>query len=207
MKNAEKTDPRVDAYIAGAAPFAQPILKHLRKLVHQEVPQAEETLKWRLPTFVLDGQILCGMAAFKAHCAFMFWHKDMEAVLGPVAEAAPTAYGNLGRVTSLEGLPSEKRMRGYLRKAAEIHASGVPARPRAKKASSAPAKVPSDLAAGMKKNRAAAETFAKLPPSGRKEYIEWIIEAKRDETRKKRVATALAWLAEGKSRNWKYENC
>jgi uncharacterized protein YdeI (YjbR/CyaY-like superfamily) len=204
MKN---TDPRVDAYIAKAAPFAQPILRHLRKLVRTEVPEAEETLKWKLPSYVLRGQILCGFAAFKAHCTFMFWHKDMEAVLGPVAESAPTAMGNLGRVTSLDDLPAEKKMRGYLRKAAALNESGAPARPREKKAPSAPAKVPSDLAAGMKKNRAAAATFEKLPPSGRKDYIQWITEAKRDETRQKRLATALEWLAEGKSRNWKYESC
>jgi uncharacterized protein YdeI (YjbR/CyaY-like superfamily) len=206
MSQSPKTDPRVDAYVEKAAPFARPILKHLRRLVH-EVPGVEETLKWRLPTFVLDGRILCGMAAFKAHCAFMFWHKGMEAVLGPVAESAPTAYGNLGRVTSLEDLPSEKRMRGYLRKAAEIQSSGTPARPREKKTPSQPAQIPGDLAAGMKKNRKAAATFAKLPPSGKREYVEWIIEAKRDETRRKRVVTALEWLAEGKSRNWKYEQC
>jgi uncharacterized protein YdeI (YjbR/CyaY-like superfamily) len=207
MTKSGNTDPRVDAYIAKAAPFAQPVLEHLRRLVHSEVPEAQETIKWRLPTFVVDGRIFCGMAAFKAHCAFMFWHKEMEAVLGPVAEAAPTAYGNLGRVTKVEDLPSKKRMRGYLRKAAELHASGVPARPREKKAPAAPPKVPSDLAAGMKKNRSAAATFAKLPPSGKRDYVEWITGAKRDETRRKRLATALEWLAEGKSRNWKYENC
>jgi len=207
MPKASNTDPRVDAYIASAATFARPILRHLRKLVREEVPEAQETIKWRTPTFVLDGHIFCGIAAFKAHCAFMFWHKGMEEVLGPVAESAPTAYGNLGRVTTLDELPSEKRMRTYLRKAAALHASGAPARPREKKKPSPPAKVPNDLTAGMKKNRAAAATFAKLPPSGKREYVEWITQAKRDETRQKRVATALEWLAEGKSRNWKYENC
>ncbi|HYR47006.1 MAG TPA: YdeI/OmpD-associated family protein [Thermoanaerobaculia bacterium] len=204
MKN---TDPRIDSFIAKSAGFAKPILRHLRKLVHEACPDCEETLKWSAPTFMYAGRIMCGMAAFKEHCAFIFWHQGMEKVLGPDGDKSVTAMGSLGRITSLEDLPSDKKMIGYLRKAAALNESGTPARPRPKKRPAARLVVPEDLAAGLKKNKAAAATFEEFSPSHRKEYIEWITEARRDETRQKRLSTTLAWLAEGKSRNWKYENC
>jgi uncharacterized protein YdeI (YjbR/CyaY-like superfamily) len=206
MKNAN-TDPRVDAYVEKAAGFAQPILRHLRKLVHKACPEAEETLKWRMPTFTYRGKILCGMAAFQQHCTFGFWHKDMVAVLGSDGDPAQPAMGSLGRITSLADLPPNRRLSGYIRKAVALHESDVPARPRAARAPSAPLRVPADLAAALKRNKTASAHFEKFSPSRRKEYIEWITEAKRDETRQKRLGTALEWIAEGKSRNWKYENC
>ena len=204
MKN---TDPRVDAYVAKAAGFAKPILRHLRKLVHEACPDTEETLKWSLPAFLYGGKIMAGMAAFKEHCTFGFWHQGMGAELGPDGEKEATAMGSLGRIKSLEDLPSDRAMLRYIRKAAALNESGAPARPRPARRPAAPLAVPEDLAAALKKNKAAAAAFEKFSPSHRKEYIEWITEAKRDETRQKRLATTLEWLAEGKSRNWKYENC
>jgi uncharacterized protein YdeI (YjbR/CyaY-like superfamily) len=204
MKN---SDPRVDAYIAKSAEFARPILKHLRKLVHEACPDAEETLKWSMPAFLHGGKIMAGMAAFKGHCTFGFWHKDMVAVLGPDGDKESTAMGSLGRIANLEDLPSDRAMLRYIRKAVALNESNVPARPRPVKRLAAPLAVPEDLAAALKKDRAAAATFEKFSPSHRKEYIEWITEARRDETRQKRLATTIEWLAEGKSRNWKYENC
>ena len=204
MKN---TDPRIDAHIEKAAGFAKPILRHLRTLVHDACPDAEETLKWSMPAFVYRGKILCGMAAFKGHCTFGFWHQGMTAVLGPEGEKSDTAMGSFGRLTSLDDLPSDRTMTRYIKKAAALNESGSPARPRPKKRPAAALVVPADLAAGLKKNKAAAATFAEFSPSHRKEYIEWITEARRDETRQKRLSTTLAWLAEGKTRNWKYENC
>jgi uncharacterized protein YdeI (YjbR/CyaY-like superfamily) len=204
MKN---TDPRIDSHIAKAAGFAKPILRHLRKLVHEACPEAEETVKWSSPTFVYRGRILCGMAAFQSHCTFGFWHQEMEAVLGADGEKADTAMGSFGRITTLDELPPDKTMLRYVKKAAELNESDAPARPRPPKRPAAPLIVPKDLAAALKKNKAAAASFEKFSPSHRKEYIEWIKEAKRDETRQKRLATTLEWLAEGKSRNWKYENC
>lgn len=203
----EKTDPRIDAHIAKAAEFAKPILRHLRKLVHEACPEAEETLKWSSPTFVYRGKIMCGMAAFKGHCTFGFWHQGMTAELGPDGDKADTAMGSLGRIASLDDLPSDRAMLRYIRKAAVLNESDAPARPRPAKRPAAPLAVPGDLAAALKTNKAAAATFEKFSPNARKEYIEWITEAKRDETRQKRLATTLEWLAEGKSRNWKYENC
>jgi len=202
MKN---TDPRVDAYVAKAAPFAKPILKHVRELVHAACPEVEETLKWSMPAFIYRGKIMCGMAAFKEHCTFGFWHQGMEEVIGP--ENSDTAMGSFGRLRSVEDLPSDRVMTRFIRKAVALNDSDIPARQRAPRAQSAPLPVPADLAAALKKNKTAAAAFEKLAPGQRKEYIEWITEAKRDETRLKRLTTALEWIAEGKRRNWKYENC
>jgi uncharacterized protein YdeI (YjbR/CyaY-like superfamily) len=201
-------DPRIDAYIAKAAPFAQPILKHLRDLVHRGCPAATEAIKWSMPHFEHAGGILCGMAAFKAHCTFGFWHQGMEKIIGPLGTNANEAMGTFGRITSLVDLPDDKTMIRFIQEAAKLNESGAPARPRppangAKKE----LPVPADLAAALKKNKTAAKTFESFSPSHRKEYIQWIIEAKREETRQKRLETTLAQLASGKSLHWKYQNC
>ena len=200
----EHIDPRIDAYIAKSADFAKPILIHLRKLVHEACPEATETMKWSFPHFEHHG-VLCSMAAFKAHGAFGFWHKGMEPVLAADGAKAETAMGSLGRITSFGDLPSEKTMLRYIRQAAKLNESGAPARPVAKPRPVLA--VPADLASALKKNKLAAAAFENFSPSHRRDYIEWITEAKREETRGKRLATTLEWLAEGKSRNWKYENC
>ncbi|MEO8430268.1 MAG: YdeI/OmpD-associated family protein [Acidobacteriota bacterium] len=204
MKN---TDPRVDAYIAKSAPFAKPILRRLRELVHKASPEVEETLKWGMPSFIHRGKILCGMAAFKEHCTFGFWHGGMVEVLRAGGEEAESAMGSFGRLTGLGDLPSDAKMSGYIRKATALTESDVPARPPRARQPATPAPVPPDLAAGLKKNKPAAKTFQAFAPSHRNEYVEWITEARRPETRQKRLETALEWLAEGKRRNWKYENC
>ena len=202
-------DPRIDAYIEKAADFAQPILRHLRKCVHRGCPDATETIKWSMPHFDYAGSILCGFGAFKAHCVFGFWHQGMNEVLGAHAGRSDSAMGTFGRITKIEDLPDEKTLIGFIKAAAKLNESGAPSRPRptATKGAKKELAVPSDLAAALKKNRKAATTFADFSPSHRKEYIEWITEAKREETRSKRLATTLEWLAEGKSRNWKYMNC
>ena len=150
---------------------------------------------------------MCGMAAFKEHCTFGFWHKGMEAVLEKDGAKGDQAWGSLGRITSLRDLPSDKALLRYVRMAAKLNESDAPARPRPAGKKAAPLPVPADLAAALKKNRKAAATFERFSPSHRRDYIEWITEAKREETRRKRLATTLEWLEEGKSRNWKYENC
>jgi uncharacterized protein YdeI (YjbR/CyaY-like superfamily) len=203
----KRTDPRIDAYIAKSADFAKPVLRHLRKLMHEGCPEAEETLKWSSPTFLHREKIICGMAAFKAHCTFGFWHKGLEEVLGKDGAKADSAMGSFGRITSLDDLPSDRKLLGYIRTAAKLNESDVPGRPRPARKPAAPLPVPADLATALKKNKPAAAAFGKFSPGHRKEYIEWITEAKRDDTRAKRLATTLEWLAEGKSRNWKYEKC
>ena len=201
-------DPRIDAYIAKAAPFAQPILKHLRKLVHTGCPDVTETIKWNMPHFESGSRVLCSMAAFKAHCTFGFWHQGMEKIIGEHGTKAGDAMGTFGRITSLADLPEDKTMIRFVREAVKLNESGVPGRPRpASNGKRRELPVPTDLAQALKKNKAAAKTFEGFTPSHRKEYVQWITEAKRDETRHKRIETTLEWLAEGKPRNWKYMNC
>src|SRR5438552_8879090 len=157
-----KTDPRFDAYIDKAADFAQPVLRHIRALVHEECPEAEEAMKWSSPAFVYRGRLLCGVAAFKAHCTFGFWHKGMEAVLDQDGVREGGAMGSFGRITSLEDLPSDRKMRQYIRKAAALGDTEGPARPRPAGKPAAPVVVPPDLAAALRKNKAAAATFEKF---------------------------------------------
>jgi uncharacterized protein YdeI (YjbR/CyaY-like superfamily) len=198
-----KKDKRVDAYIENSPEFAKPILKHLRAIVHSTCPDAEETIKWRMPTFMHHG-ILCGMAAFKQHCAFgLFKHKLVFEDKDKSISAE--AMGQFGRITALAELPPAKTIARYIRKGMELNENGVKL-PRAP-AKKAALTVPGDLSAALKKNKQALIVFEKFAPSHKREYIEWITEAKRDETRTKRLAQAVEWMAEGKPRNWKYMNC
>ena len=200
------TDARIDAYIAKAAEFAQPILTHLRQLVHKACPEATETVKWGMPFFESNGAILCNMAAFKEHCSFGFWNaslmKDPESILQVKDKGA---MGHFDRITSKKDLPSDKILLSYIKEAATLNARGIKKPAPAKKAPKAPLAMPPALTAALKKSKKAQATFEAFPPSHRREYIEWIIEAKTDETRDKRVATTIEWLTEGKSRMWKYK--
>jgi uncharacterized protein YdeI (YjbR/CyaY-like superfamily) len=196
-------DPRVDAYIAQAGEFAQPILRWLRDVVHRHCPEVEESIKWGFPHFLHHG-MLCSMAAFKQHCSFGFW----KGTLFVVDSRNDEAMGQFGRITSLENAPDEKLLAGYIRQAMQFNESGTkPARGSKDAAPRAPAQVPDDLAAALKNNRKAAAVFEGFSNTNRREYIEWITEAKRAETRAKRLAQTLEWLAEGKARNWKYQDC
>jgi uncharacterized protein YdeI (YjbR/CyaY-like superfamily) len=196
-------DPRVDAYIAQAAEFAQPILTYLRGVVHQQCPEVEESIKWGFPHFLYHG-MLCSMAAFKQHCSFGFWKGALF-----VADARnDEAMGQFGRITSLQDAPGKKLLGGYIRQAMQFNESGAKPAGRTKDAvPRPPAEVPDDLAAALKKNRKAAAVFDGFSNTNRREYIEWITQAKRAETREKRLAQTLEWLAEGKPRNWKYQDC
>ena len=198
-----RKDPRVDAYIAKAQPFARPILTHIRKAVHAACPEVEETMKWSFPHFDYKG-MLCSMASFKAHCAFGFWKASLLKDSGIPAKSAE-AMGQFGRLTSVSELPSEKVLAALVTKAAALNDEGVKP-PRRKQAPKEPIEVPDDLAAALKKNRKALAAFDAFPPSHKREYVEWIVEAKTDETRQRRIATAIEWMAAGRSRNWKYES-
>jgi uncharacterized protein YdeI (YjbR/CyaY-like superfamily) len=195
-------DPRIDAYIDNAAPFARPILTHLREVVHAACPQVAETLKWKSPSFEYKG-LLCGMASFKEHCAFGFWKHEL--VTGE-SDRSREAMGSFGRITSVRDLPPRQVLTGYVKKAMELNEQGIKG-PRTKTVGKGPVEVPPDLQAALSKHTKARATFEGLSASHRREYVEWIVEAKREETRKRRLATALEWLAEGKSRNWKYDRC
>jgi len=194
-------DPRIDAYIAKSADFAKPILQHLRKVVHAGCPDVVETMKWSMPHFEHKG-FMCGMAAFKEHCAFGFWKADL--ILEPGETSDKSGMGSFGGIRSLADLPNEKKLIGYVRKAAALNEAGVKAPGRTQPKKRKPLAMPEDLTAALKKNAGARKTFEGFPPSHRREYIEWITEAKREETRKERLAKTMKWLAEGKARNWKY---
>ena len=194
-------DPRVDAYVARSAEFARPILVRLRSLVHRACPAAEETIKWGMPFFLSDGAILCHMAAFKGHCAFGLW--KAARVLGGRARGQE-AMGQFGRIGSLADLPSDDEIVVLLRKAAAVDRKTVSAAARPARRKEAPA-MPADFRRALKKNARARTSFEAFSPSKRRDYIEWLNEAKRDETRRRRLETAIGWIEQGKSRNWKYE--
>ncbi len=194
-------DPRVDAYIAARQPFARPILTHLRELVHAHAPGTEETLKWGMPYFVLNGQNLAGMAAFKAHATFGFWRD--EEVTGSPRHA--DAMGSMGRLVGLSDLPSDEALGAWIAKAAALCGEDKPKRAAPK--SKPTLDFPDDLRAALKANAAAQGHWDAFSPGKRRDYIEWVIDAKREETRAKRIAITADQVAEGKDRNWKYKGC
>ena len=199
------TDKRIDAYIAKSADFAKPILTHLRELVHKNCPTVTETVKWGMPFFEYNGSILCNMAAFKQHCSFGFWNAgQMKNADSKLQVRDRGAMGNFDRITSLKDLPADKAMAGYIKEAASLIEKGVK-KPVAKKAPKPELPMPTELTAALKKNKKAQATFESFSPSHRREYIEWITEAKTEATREKRIATTVEWLTEGKSRMWKYQ--
>jgi uncharacterized protein YdeI (YjbR/CyaY-like superfamily) len=198
-----KKDPRIDAYIAKSAPFAQPILKRLRKLIHAGCPDVEESIKWSCPHFMFHG-MLCSMAAFKEHCTFGFWKGPLMKTLG-TTERSDQAMGQYGRLTNVANLPADKKILAQVKEAAQLNADGIKL-PRSKTPKT-PLKIPPYFTAALKGNPKAFTTFQGFTPSHQREYVEWITEAKSDATRQKRLSTALEWLAQGKSRHWKYEKC
>jgi hypothetical protein len=197
-------DPRIDAYIARSAPFARPILKRLRAAVHSACPKVRETLKWGAPSFEYHG-ILCGMAAFKEHCAFGFWKHDLVMGDDPEAQDAPKeAMGSFGRLRTLDDLPRKAKFMASVKKAMALNEQGVKAE-RPERAPKPAVKMHPELAAALARSKPATKTYAAFPPSQQREYLEWIAAAKGDATRKRRIAQAIEWLAAGKRRNWKYE--
>jgi len=205
-------DPKVDLYIAKARPFAQPILEHVRELVHKACPEVVETIKWSRPFFEYKGVILGNISAFKEHCSFGFWGEEISAVLRDAKVLQPDAMGSLGKLTSVADLPARKQMLDLLRQATAFidkgeYTSPIATRNKVVKAPAAAPEAPLEFTTALKANKKAAAVFAAFSPSCKKEYVEWIVDAKRAETRDKRIATAVEWISEGKQRNWKYQNC
>ena len=193
-----KKDSRIDAYIAKAQPFAQPILKHLRAVVHEACPECTETIKWGMPAFDYKGAFV-GMAAFKQHAAFNFWkHKQL------IGARPAEGMGSFGRLTSVKDLPAKSRLLALVKKAKQLNDEGTPS-PMAGRKPRAALPTPPFLQKALAKNAKAQKQFESFPPGKRRDYIEWLTEAKTEETRQRRLDTALAWIAQGKSRNWKYE--
>jgi uncharacterized protein YdeI (YjbR/CyaY-like superfamily) len=196
-------DARIDAYIAKSADFARPILTYVREVVHAACPDVEETMKWSFPHFQYKG-MLCSMAAFKEHCTFGFWKGSLIAGSGGGDEKA---MGQFGRITRLADLPSRKVLSGYIKKAMKLNEEGVKPPVRSKPKTPRELVVPETLATALQANEKARAAFEKFSLSHKREYIEWITEAKTEVTRNRRLETAIAWMAEGKPRNWKYMNC
>lgn len=195
-------DPRVDAYIARAQPFARPILEHVRERVHVLLPSGEETTKWSAPAYTLGGKILLIMAAFKAHAALNFWRG--QELRGEAAAA--DAMGQFGKLTSLDDLPPAGELDALILKAAEL-AKSAPAPRQAKHEPKPPPELHPEFAAALKAAPKASAALEGFPPSAQRDYFEWISDAKQPATRAKRIATAVEWLSEGKRRHWKYQNC
>ena len=196
-------DERVDAYIERQAEFAKPILAKLRAMVHAACPDCDETLKWSMPSFIYKGSILANMAAFKAHATFGFWQAKL--VVGQTGRERE-AMGSFGRLTRVEDLPDEATMAALIRKAMTLVDTGEKA-PRPVKHPKPALETPPDLLEALAANEAARATFDGFPPSARRDYLDWLADAKRPETRAKRLAQAVEWMAEGKRRHWKYEQC
>ncbi len=194
-------DPRVDAYIAKAADFAKPVLNRIRVLVHAVCPHVTETIKWSAPFYEHNG-ILLATPAFKKHCALIFW-KGRLIFSGLPANKNPKT--RFRRITAASDLPADEILTGYIRKAVELNDAGIKTPARARPKPKKEIAVADYFLAALQKNKKALAGFESLSPSCRREYVEWITEAKREETRAKRLKTAIEWIAKGKSRNWKYQ--
>lgn len=198
-----EVNPRFDQYIEKAQPFAKPILERLRKVVHEACPDVKETIKWGMPHFEYGGSILCHMASFKQHAIFGF--RNAHAMKDPHHLFDPdTAMGHFGRISNIEELPSDKIIVSYIKEAMKLNEAGVKPKIKAKSEQKLLV-VPEYFTNALSKNKKALKTFEAFPYSHKKEYVQWIIEAKSDDTRQRRIETAVEWLSEGKSRNWKYE--
>jgi uncharacterized protein YdeI (YjbR/CyaY-like superfamily) len=197
-----KTDKRIDSYISKAEPFAKPVLNHLRNLIHKACPQVEETIKWSFPHFDYAGATICSMASFKEHCAFGFWKASLMSDPYKIL-SSENAMGQFGRIRNLKDLPADKILTEYIKEAAKLNEDGVKLPSKAK-----PEKknliVPDYLTAALNKNKKALNTFENFSYSCKKEYIDWLTEAKTEQTRERRLASAIEWMSEGKVRNWKY---
>lgn len=201
-----KKDPRIDVYIAKSADFARPILNHFRALIHKDCPEVQETIKWGMPHFDYKDLQMCHMAAFKQHCAIGFWKASLMSDAKTLMEKAKTeeAMGHLGRITSLKDLPKDAVLARYIKNAMKLNEQGIKLSPRKKPAAKTELEVPDYFMNALNKNKKALKTFEGFTTSNKKEYVNWVAEAKTEGTRQKRLETAIEWMSEGKIRNWKY---
>jgi uncharacterized protein YdeI (YjbR/CyaY-like superfamily) len=202
-------DPRIDAYIAKSADFAKPVMEHLRELIHEVCPDVQETIKWGMPSFEYKG-ILCGFAAFKQHCTFGFWKHAILAEKHEVLKNSErAAMGSFGKMTSMKDLPSDKVLKMLIKDAMKLNEDGIAQPNLGRKTGVKRAEIsePDYFTKTLVKNKKAKATWEAFSPSCRREYLEWITEAKTEPTREKRLTQTMEWLAEGKKRNWKYEKC
>ena len=198
-----KKDSRVDAYIANSPAFAQPILNYLRDIIHEACPDVVETIKWSTPTFDYHG-IMVGIAAFKQYCTLGFWKAPLLMLDGkPVSKEMESGAGQFGKLTSIKDLPARSKLLKLVKDAAKLNEAGISVE-RKPRAAPKPVQVPPDLTRVLHKNAKAKAAFEAFSPSHKREYAEWIVEAKTPETRQRRLETAVEWISQGKARNWKY---
>ena len=197
-------DPRIDLYISKSAEFAKPILLHLRELVHVACPDVQETIKWSFASFDYKGP-MCSMASFKQHCAFGFWKASLMKDKSLVSNAeSESAMGHYGKITSLKDLPSDKKIIAHIKEAMMLNEKGIKLPPKKITAAKKEVVVPDYFLKQLQKNKKAFTTFNNFSTSHKREYVEWITEAKTEETKNRRMKSAIEWMSEGKSRNWKY---
>ncbi len=201
-----KKDARIDAYIHNAEDFAKPILRHIRELVHATCPAVEETIKWRFPHFTYK-ELFCHMGAFKQHCSLGFWYLKLGDEFKSASDDGESSMGQFGKIKSLADLPSDAKLKELMQRAMKLNESGTkpPARVAKKAAPKKKLEIPDDFMAALSKDKKALAGFEKLSPSCQREYVEWITQAKREETVAKRMATMMQQLGEGKSLHWKYQ--
>lgn len=195
---------KIDGYIENSADFAKPILNHLRELVHQACPDVEEKWKWSFPNFDYKGPF-CSMAGFKQHCSFGFWKASLMKDEHKILNAGNEAMGQMGRLTSLESLPPDDVMIAYIKEAKELNDKGIKLPSKPKNTEKKELVIPEYLTTALEENAHAQETFESFSYSHKKEYVEWITEAKTEETRNKRLEKAIEQMSAGKSRHWKYK--
>ncbi len=196
-------DKRIDTYISKSAEFAKPILNHLRKLVHEACPDAQETIKWGMPFFDYKGP-LCNLAAFKQHCAFGFWKMALMKDAVEMKGKNEYAMGHLGKITSLDDLPPNKKITAWIKEAAKLNDDGVKM-PERKVKEKREIEMPESFKKALSKNKKATATYESFSPSHKYEYLEWITEARTEDTRNKRISTTIEWLTGEKSMHWKYQ--
>ena len=198
------TSAKVDQYILNAQPFAQPILEHLRSIIHETCTTAEETIKWGMPHFEYNGKNLCSFAAFNKHCALTFWMASEMKTFQKLNNGPVEGMGHFGKITSIKELPSNKELKACIKEAMVLLDNGFVLKKK-KPDEKKELPVPEYFTKALNKNKKAKANFEKASYSWKKEYIEWITDAKTDTTREKRMNTAIEWIEEGKGRNWKYE--
>lgn len=200
----EKYSSKIDHYIEKSQDFAKPVLHYLRETVHEFCPDAEETMKWSFPHFIYKGKNLCAMASFKQHCTFGFWlEKEMKTMKEITQDIEKNSMFSLGKITGIEDLPSKPQLKKAIKEAMELTDMGVIMKKAAP--SKTEMEIPEYFQTALEANQKALDVFKKASPFFRKEYITWIMEAKTEATRNKRIDQAIEWIAEEKGRNWKYE--
>ena len=195
---------QVDQYIINSAEFAIPILDHLRNLVHKADARIEEKIKWGMPFFDFKGTV-CHMASFKNHCAFGFWKGSLMKDEYSIFKERSNAMGLLGKITSFNDLPPDEILIAYIQQAIQLNEDNIKLPPKPKSTEKKELILPDYFIEALNEAPQAMAVFQNFSLSNKKDYVLWLEEAKTEATRLKRLDTTLEWLAEGKTRMWKYK--